>query len=93
MSKSCPDSYLQDVTKCKQSDCHSVQHIPSKEPLKQKVLGPHNAMNGLVRRVADGAYRVRLGCLLGLALKTFSLASQVHSCLQHAQPLVSQVVR
>ncbi len=60
---------------CMQCDCHGLQHIPSKKPLKQKVLGPNNAMNGLVRRVADGAYRVRLGCLLGLALKTFSLAS------------------
>ncbi len=80
------------LMKCMQCHCHGLQHIPSKKPLEQKVLGPHNAVNRLVRRVADGAYRIRLGCLLGLALKTFSLASQVHSCLHHAQSLVGQIV-
>lgn len=47
-------------------------------------------MNGLVRRVADGAYRISLGCLLGLALEAFSLASQVHSCLHIARSMVGQ---
>ena len=51
--------------------------IPAKETLEEQILGPHNAVNRLVWRVADGADRVGLGSLLWLALKAFCLASQV----------------
>jgi hypothetical protein len=50
----------------------------AKEPCIQQVLGPHNAMNGLVRCVAQGAYWVRFWGSFGGALKALSLALKVH---------------
>lgn len=59
----------------------SASNSPAKQPLEQEVLGPHNAVDRLVRCVADGTHWVGLGSLLGSALKALGLASNVHRCL------------
>ena len=71
---------------CKRCMGKSVRHqalnrSPAKEPLEEQVLGPHNAVDGLVWRVTDGTHRVCFGGLLGLALKALSLSPHVYSSL------------
>ena len=63
---------------------------PAKQPLKQQVLGPYNAMNGFVWCVADSAHWVCLGSLFRLALKAFGLAPDVHCSLQDIKPLAHE---
>ena len=60
---------------------YSAHHSPSKQPLEQQVLGPHNAMNRLVWCVTDGTDGVGFGSLLRPALKALGLAADVHRCL------------
>ena len=50
----------------------------AEEARKEHVLGPHDAVDGLVRRVAQRAHGVRLGRRLGRALVALALALDVH---------------
>lgn len=59
----------------------SVHGSPSKKALEQQVLGPHNAVDGLVGRVTNGAHRVGFGSLLRPALKALGLPTDVRCCL------------
>lgn len=49
---------------------------------EEHFLGPHNAMDGFVRRVAQRADGKRLGSGLGLALKALGASLDVDADLQ-----------
>ena len=68
-----------------------LRAVPAKEPLEEQILGPDNAVDWLVRRVADGADRKCLGSGLWLAFKALILALDVDGHLQLAMQLASQV--
>ena len=55
---------------------------PAEKPLEEQLLGPDNAVDGLVRRVADGAHGEALRRRLWLALKALCLALDVHAGLR-----------
>ena len=48
---------------------HVGKQVPAKHALEEQVLGPHNAVDWFVGRVADRAHGVALGRGLRLALK------------------------
>jgi hypothetical protein len=56
----------------------SALAAPAKQSLEEQVLGPHDAVDGLVRRVANGADRVRLWHRLRPTLVAGALILHVH---------------
>lgn len=48
-----------------------IASLPSKQALEKEVLGPDNAVDGLVRSVTYGTNRVALWGSFGLTLEAF----------------------